>query len=47
MWFEHAEITEHNDKIIIKAENVLKSGVIKNRYVDRISLHLNKKIEVI
>ena len=47
MWFEHAEITEHNDKIIIKAENVLKSGVIKNRYVDRLSLYLNKKIEVI
>ena len=22
MWFEHAEITEHNDKIIIKAEKV-------------------------
>lgn len=47
MWFEHADITESDDKIVIKSENVLKSGVIKNRYVDRLSLYLNKKIEVI
>ena len=42
-----ADITSNDEKIVIKAEDTLKAGVIKNRYVDRISLHLNKKIEVI
>lgn len=47
MWFEHSDITESEDKIVIKAEDVLKAGIIKSRYIDRLSLHLNKKIEVI
>lgn len=47
MWFEHSDITESEDKIVIKAEDVLKAGIIKSRYIDRLSLHMNKKIEVI
>lgn len=46
-WFIDAEITSTDEKIIIKASDELKAGIIKNRYADRLSWQLKKKIEVI
>lgn len=46
-WFIDAEITSTDEKIIIKASDELKAGIIKNRYVDKLSWQLKKKIEVV
>ena len=45
-WFMGADITSTDKKIIIKAEDTLKAGIIKNRYANKLSYQLKKEIEV-
>ena len=45
-WFMGADITSSDKKIVIKAEDTLKAGIIKTRYADKLSYQLKKEIEV-